>query len=241
MIEHLPQLLLAWSIQLMGVISPGPSVVLILSVATSQGRLPSVITSFGVACASIVLSTTTVLGITVIFAQMADLMTAVRLAGAGYLLWLACKAFRNMAAPPDLSFDQGPQYSPWRAGLIGFGLQLSNPKAIFFWLAIASVGGVGDAPFSVIVRLRRRRVRDFLCRSWRVRPGAFLRPRAQALLPLQEVGRGHARLFFPVRKLQAGDGKGVDGMLRGLIAERQAMQRYHRVDGSSCLNLRTRS
>ena len=50
--EYLPQLLLAWSIQAMGILSPGPSVALILGVATSRGRLPSVVTAFGVACGS---------------------------------------------------------------------------------------------------------------------------------------------------------------------------------------------
>jgi len=151
MVEYMPQLMLAWSIQLMGVLSPGPSVVLILGVATSQGRLPSLITAFGVACASIVLSTATVLGITAIFAQMADLMTIIRLVGAAYLFWLACKAFRNLAVPPSLDLEEAPQKSAWRSGLAGFGLQLSNPKAIFFWLAVASVGGIGDAPLSAVL------------------------------------------------------------------------------------------
>ncbi|MGI9508747.1 MAG: LysE family translocator [Geminicoccaceae bacterium] len=150
MADYLPQLILAWSIQLMGVVSPGPGIMLILGVATSQGRLPSLITAFGIACASIILSMTTVLGITAIFAKMADLMTVIRLVGAAYLLWLAYRAFRNMAAPPDLDLHQRPRINPWRAGLAGFGLQLSNPKAIFFWLAIASVGGIGDAPPIVI-------------------------------------------------------------------------------------------
>ncbi|MGK7654956.1 hypothetical protein ACSQ76_21965 [Roseovarius sp. B08] len=47
MTEYLPQLALAWSIQFMGVISPGPGIMLILGVAMSQGRLASMITAFG--------------------------------------------------------------------------------------------------------------------------------------------------------------------------------------------------
>lgn len=151
MVEHLPQLLLAWSIQLMGVLSPGPGVALIMSVALSQGRVPSLITCFGIACASIILSTATVLGLTAIFAHVAELMTVIKLAGAAYLLWLAYKAFRNMAVLPDLNLDQRSQTSAWRAGLTGFGMQLLNPKAIFFWVAVASVGGVGDAPLSAVI------------------------------------------------------------------------------------------
>jgi threonine/homoserine/homoserine lactone efflux protein len=148
--DYLPQLLLAWSIQAMGILSPGPSVALILGVATSRGRLPSLVTAFGVACGSIVLSVATVAGVTAILAQVAELMTALRIAGAAYLAWLAFKAFRNAASTPKLAVRQIGRECVWRTGLAGFVLQISNPKAIMFWLAIASIGGVGDAPLPVV-------------------------------------------------------------------------------------------
>ncbi|WP_407496684.1 LysE family translocator [Pseudooceanicola sp. MF1-13] len=148
MTAYLPELALAWSIQLMGVLSPGPGIMLILSVAMGQGRWPSLITAFGIACASIILSTATVLGLAVIFAEMAHVVTVVRYLGAAYLFWLALKAFRTAATKPKLNTLDAEPRSAWRTGLTGFVLQLSNPKAIFFWLAVASVGGVGAAPAS---------------------------------------------------------------------------------------------
>ncbi|MEZ5778591.1 MAG: LysE family translocator [Paracoccaceae bacterium] len=150
MAEYLPQLLLAWSIQFVGLVSPGPSVALILAIATSRGRLPAVTTAFGISCGSIILAAATVIGITAIFAQMAELMTAVRLIGAGYLLWLAWKSFSRMVRPTAFVVSGVPQSSLWKLGVAGFALQVSNPKAILFWLAIASVGGVGDAPWPII-------------------------------------------------------------------------------------------
>ena len=86
----------------MGVISPGPGVMLVLSVAMNQGRLPSLITAFGLACASIILSSATVLGLTFILAETTELMTNVRYLGAAYLAWLAYKAFRAAANKPQL-------------------------------------------------------------------------------------------------------------------------------------------
>lgn len=148
--EYLPQLLLAWSIQLTGVLSPGPSVALILGVATAQGRAPAVVTAFGIGCASIVLSLATVIGIAAIFAQMADLMTLVRLIGATYLAWLAYGAFRKAVSPPPLCVTEVPPKSLWRLAGTGFALQMSNPKAIFFWLAIAAAGGIGNAPVAIV-------------------------------------------------------------------------------------------
>jgi threonine/homoserine/homoserine lactone efflux protein len=152
MIAHyLPQLLLAWSIQWMGVLSPGPSVMLILSVATSQGRAPSLVTASGIACGTIILATATVLGLASLFAQVAELMVAVRLVGAAYLLWLAWKAFRNAVLDKELVLKRAAAGGAWRSALNGFTLQISNPKAIFFWIAVASVGGVGNAPLPVIL------------------------------------------------------------------------------------------
>ena len=149
--DYLPPLFLAWSIQAVGIASPGPSVALILGVATGQGRAPSLITALGVACGSAVLATATVVGLAALFAQVAELMTIVRFAGAAYLAWLAYKAFRKAAHPPALDVAAVKRESAWRTGLAGFALQVSNPKAIMFWLAIASLGGVGDAPLPVVV------------------------------------------------------------------------------------------
>ncbi len=135
----------------MGIASPGPSVALILGVATSQGRVPSLITALGVAFGSGMLAIATVVGLAAVFAQVAELMTIVRFAGAAYLAWLAVKAFRKAAHPPALEVGPARRDSAWRTGLAGFTLQVTNPKAIMFWLAIASVGGVGGAPLPMVV------------------------------------------------------------------------------------------
>lgn len=148
--DYLPKMLLAWSIQWMGILSPGPSVMLILGVATGRGRFPALTTAFGIACGSIILSTATVLGIAVIFAQLAELMNVVRFVGAGYLFWLAYKAFGKAVNPPPLTIEVHRDSDLWRTVISGFMLQISNPKAIFFWLAVAGVGGVGDAPAPMV-------------------------------------------------------------------------------------------
>lgn len=149
--EFLPHLLLAWSIQFMGIISPGPGVMLILGVATNRGRAASLVTSLGIASGSVVLATATVLGITAIFAQMANAMTVLRWLGALYLFWLAYKSLKTAWKNPPLPKAEAVPSSPWRTGLTGFGLQISNPKAIGFWLAIAAVGGLGEAPLPIIL------------------------------------------------------------------------------------------
>ncbi|MBV6656308.1 MAG: LysE family translocator [Devosiaceae bacterium] len=148
--DYLPALFLAWSIQWMGVISPGPSVMLILGVATQHGRSASVVTAFGIACGSVILASATVMGITALLSDWAHAMTVLRWVGAAYLFWLAYKSLKTAWRNPPLPAPSGAVQRPVRTALTGFILQVSNPKAIGFWLAIAAVGGIGDAPASVI-------------------------------------------------------------------------------------------
>ena len=149
--DYLPQILLALSIQTMGVLSPGPSVMLILGVATARGRAPALATAFGISCGSIVLAGSVVLGIAILLAEIAHAMTVMRIVGGLYLFWLAYKAFSRAVNPPPLELHVVATKSAVRTAFGGFLLQVTNPKAIAFWLAIAAVGGVGHAPAPVIV------------------------------------------------------------------------------------------
>jgi threonine/homoserine/homoserine lactone efflux protein len=144
--DILPQFLLAWSIQLTGVLSPGPGVALILGVATAQGRRAALLTTLGIASGSIILCLATIIGIAALFADIAGAMTVIRFVGAAYLAWLAWGAFRKAVNPPTVIPNKVKARSAARQWTTGFLLQITNPKAIFFWLAIAAIGGVGDAP-----------------------------------------------------------------------------------------------
>ncbi|MHA3916010.1 LysE family translocator [Halovulum sp. GXIMD14793] len=148
--EYLPQLLLAWSIQWMGVLSPGPGVMLILGVATTAGRGPALVTTFGIACGAVMLAIATVLGLATQVSQIAWAMTMIKLIGAAYLAWLAWGSFKKALNPPELIPRAVETGSAWRTALGGFTMQITNPKAIFFWLAVAAAGGIGDAPAHIV-------------------------------------------------------------------------------------------
>lgn len=149
-LDYLPALLAAWSVQLVGVLSPGPSVALLLGVGTAQGARAALLTCAGIASASIVLSLATVFGLTVVFAQLAEAMIVLKLLGAAYLAYLAWGAFRRAATLPPLPSPVSTRASAGRLARGGFLLQVSNPKAIFFWIAVASLGGLAGAPWPVV-------------------------------------------------------------------------------------------
>ena len=147
--DWLPNLIAAWSLQLLGVFSPGPGVALILSQATSRGRAAAISTCFGIAFGAVLLAIATVLGLAAILSDIAWAMTVVKLIGAGYLAWLAWNAFGKAITPP--AAPQAKSTTGGTAALAGFVMQITNPKAIFFWLAVAALGSMDAAPLPVIL------------------------------------------------------------------------------------------
>lgn len=149
MTEFLPQLLFAWSVQLTGALSPGPSVALVVSIAVSQGRLPALLAALGVGVGTFILATATAFGIAALFAQMDQFMVFVRLFGAAYLVYLAIRSFRKAWLAKEIRISQNVPHDMMGSALRGFVIQSSNPQAILFWLAIASMGGAGESPLHI--------------------------------------------------------------------------------------------
>lgn len=140
-------LFLAWGVQAGSLLSPGPSVLFLLAVASSRGRTHALAASIGIGGAAIVWSTATVAGLSAILSEAGNVLVIMKFIGAGYLAWLAWKSFRSAAFPSALNV----QKESLNDGLFktvgrGFVMQISNPKAIFFWLAIASLGATTEGP-----------------------------------------------------------------------------------------------
>ncbi|MEM6823604.1 MAG: LysE family transporter [Pseudomonadota bacterium] len=144
MTADLPNLLVAWSIQATGVLSPGPGVAFILGVATRAGRAPALAACLGIGLGALVLAILTVLGFAAILAESRPLLIAVRWIGAAYLAWLAISAFRRAISPPPPPMAAQATDDRSLLGRIfaGFIFQIANPKAIFFWIAVAAVGAL---------------------------------------------------------------------------------------------------
>lgn len=151
-LPFLPGFIAAFSIQAVAVASPGPSVALILGLAVSQGRMAAMIASLGIALGSSLIATATILGLGLVMEQVAWLSTLLRFIGAGYLLWLAFQAWRKALEPPRIKVAEVSNKTNLRAAFIkGFSIQITNPKAIVFWMAIATVGATNGAPLPIVM------------------------------------------------------------------------------------------
>lgn len=148
---YLPGIFAAYAILFVGASSPGPSVAMLIGIATSQGRAPALSATAGIATGSLTINVLTMLGVGLLLSQAAWAMSAMRAIGAAYLLYLAYGAFRKAVNPPSFQLVAGPEHSALRHFMTGYLLQVTNPKAIAFWLAIASVGAVEGAGFAIIL------------------------------------------------------------------------------------------
>lgn len=146
-LPFLPGFLAAFGILFIAASSPGPAVAMLLGISMGQGRKAALVASAGIAFGSVVINIATLIGIGLLLQQAAWAMAVLRLIGAGYLLWLAYGAFRKAASPPQIKPVEVPHRSLARMFAAGFALQVTNPKAIVFWLAIASIGATqGGGP-----------------------------------------------------------------------------------------------
>ncbi len=146
----LPGIVAAYAILVMGASSPGPAVALLIGIATAQGRTPALVTTLGISLGSLTINILTMLGVGIALSQAAWTVNILRVIGAAYLLYLAYGAFSKAVQPPVLKTVVSNHQTATKQFLVGYLLQVTNPKAISFWLAIASIGAVeGAAPHIV--------------------------------------------------------------------------------------------
>lgn len=117
------------------VLIPGPTVLLVLSYALSQGRRVAVATAAGVALGDLVAMTASLAGLGALVLASATLFTLLKWIGAAYLVWLGLRLIRSA---PKARLGELPQDAalPPRA-IFGHAATVTalNPKSIAFFIA----------------------------------------------------------------------------------------------------------
>ena len=132
--------LLFTSIALVATITPGPAILLVSTHSVSFGTKYSVATMVGNVTGLFILSLLSVMGLSAIILHSAPIFFAVKLIGAGYLVFLGLKLWRNGFGLESIqAVESGNvQRRPSIVKLFANGLlvALSNPKAIAFTTAL---------------------------------------------------------------------------------------------------------
>jgi threonine/homoserine/homoserine lactone efflux protein len=118
--------------------SPGPNMMAVSSVSLGSGRRLGIVTAAGIATGVFVWAVLATLGIGAVLNAFPQTITAMRLIGGGYLLYLGLKALRAAF----MSSGQGPVANHVEAGAAaayrrGFLVAITNPKAALVWAAIS--------------------------------------------------------------------------------------------------------
>ena len=113
---------------------PGPTVMLVISYAFARGRSSGWATVPGVTLGDFTAMTISLAGAGAVLAASATLFTALKLAGAAYLVWLGIKLWRAEPKLGELENVAGSQTQKsmfWNS----FVVTALNPKSIVFFVA----------------------------------------------------------------------------------------------------------
>jgi threonine/homoserine/homoserine lactone efflux protein len=117
------------------VLTPGPNMIYLVSRSIVQGRRAGLVSLLGVGAGFLVYLAAATAGIATVFVLVPPLYTAIKLAGAVYLLWLAWKAVRpggeSAFAPRALPVDP-----PQRLFTMGLVTNLLNPKIAILYVSL---------------------------------------------------------------------------------------------------------
>ena len=119
-------------VQLLAVISPGPSFLITARTAVARSRLDGVKVALGLTAGTVIWSSAALLGLNAVFHAMPMLFMAMKVAGALFLLWMAWQIFRH-AKDPIAMDGADATGNPFMRGLL---TQLANPKVVVFFGSI---------------------------------------------------------------------------------------------------------
>ncbi|SEB58385.1 Threonine/homoserine/homoserine lactone efflux protein [Nitratireductor aquibiodomus] len=114
-------------------ITPGPDMTLFVGRALSQGRAAGFACMFGAMTGIMIHTALVALGLSALIVASPEAFLALKVFGAGYLIWLAIQAIRKGSAfSPEKKGGVGRSLlKNWATGL---GINLLNPKIILFFM-----------------------------------------------------------------------------------------------------------
>lgn len=137
----LPNILLIYATYVIATASPGPATLAIMTISMSQGRKAGIVFSLGIFTGSMTWAILAFSGLTELIKVYSSSLIFIKIVGGLYLLWMAYKALKSALSATlpksKVTLDQQSIISTYTQALV---LHLTNPKAAFVWLAIASFG-----------------------------------------------------------------------------------------------------
>ena len=120
-----------------GVVSPGPSFLMVARTAVAAGRAQGLAASLGMGAGGALFAVAALLGLHAVLVAVPALYAALKLTGGLYLAWLGWRIWRNAAQPLAIQPEGAASASGVsRALLLGFTTQVSNPKTAVVYASV---------------------------------------------------------------------------------------------------------
>ncbi len=151
-LDYLPSIAALTVIQLLGLMSPGPNFAVVVRNSLIYTRKTAVLTAIGVSLGIFVHLTYILLGLGVMIAKTAWLLSAFKYLGAAYLMYIGIKGL--LAKKQTTQYDGAPAFqeiSAFKAISAGFLTNAMNPKAMFFFISLISAFVTPNEPTLIVV------------------------------------------------------------------------------------------
>ena len=118
------------------IVIPGPGVLFVIGRALAHGRGTALASVAGHAAGNCVVAVCVALGVGAVVERSAAVFTALRLAGAAYLVWLGVQAFRRRDSLARVLTEAAAPRGGARSVREGFVVGVTNPKAVILFAAV---------------------------------------------------------------------------------------------------------
>lgn len=144
--EFIPVLAAIIAVTVAGWLSPGPSMVAVMSASLSQGRPDGVAVGIGITIGNLLWLILALSGATLLFALFPTTVLTLKLVGAAYLIWLGIKSLNSTGkAQSDLEISMISKGNLTASVKTGALVALTKPKAALFFGSVFATFVPADA------------------------------------------------------------------------------------------------
>ena len=111
--------------------TPGADTMLLLTTSLTTGWRSAIPVSLAITSAKVILLTLTFFGLTALIASLPEVFVALKIFGAGFLLWRAYKMWNA-----NVSSGSSTRVGFWQNFGLAFTVAISNPQALLFYFAV---------------------------------------------------------------------------------------------------------
>ncbi|KQW39209.1 threonine transporter [Rhizobacter sp. Root404] len=120
-----------------GVVSPGPSFILVARTAASSTRLAGLYTALGMGAGGVVFAIAALLGLRGLLLAVPSMYLALKVVGGIYLVYLGARIWMSARMPLVTSASaRGVSLTKFRAFTAGFTTQVCNPKTAVVYASV---------------------------------------------------------------------------------------------------------